>query len=371
MSRLFFFIIALCFIQNFSYAEGSSDGKKTQSDGRWVNPVTDVCWSCLFPLTVGDVPVAMQANSVKDDGVKGAGSGSSGSQTSTQTGSTSSASVATYSNNNPDTDNPSMPIQICPMGIFYRIGLAIGYWEPFSMVDVTKEAGRMVSMGGMSINLGQIGRGTEDNSIGDVPGNFMQVHWYKYPLIAWLNIITSLGCMQVGDMDLAYMSELDPMWNDSSLSAVINPEAFIFNNIVAQSACAADAIASSFYKPLDVLFWCAGSQGSMYPFTGYTAQAFSPVQNSVLMAERMAYKLHREGLILDSIGENKAVCYNYPAPIIPKDRYRYQMVSMIPDTESCHPFGRSTLRWEIGHNVPIGMKNFGYIIWRKRNCVYL
>ena len=130
---------------NAANAEGTGASTKSQADGRWVNPVTDVCWSCLFPLTVGDVPVAMQANSVKDDGMKGSGSTSSG---------------ATYSNNNPDTDNPSMPIQICPMGIFYRIGLAIGYWEPFSMVDVTKEAGRMVNMGGMSINLGQIGLGT-------------------------------------------------------------------------------------------------------------------------------------------------------------------------------------------------------------------
>ena len=124
------------------------------------------------------------------------------------------------------------------------------------MVDVTKEAGRMVSMGGMSINLGQIGRGTEDNSIGDVPGNFMQVHWYKYPLIAWLNIITSLGCMQVGDMDLAYMSELDPMWNDSSLSAVINPEAFIFNNIVAIPNTDISYISSyrsTIFQPLDGL----------------------------------------------------------------------------------------------------------------------
>ncbi|AVZ00461.1 hypothetical protein DAI21_22910 (plasmid) [Lelliottia sp. WB101] len=47
-----------------------------------------------------------------------------------------------------------------------------------------------------------------------------------------------------GDLDIAYLSELDPMWNDSSLSVIINPEAVLFNNPIAQAACAADAAAS-------------------------------------------------------------------------------------------------------------------------------
>lgn len=319
-------LLALFFV--FS-KQASAEGM----DGRWVNPITDICWTCLFPMSVGSATV--------------------------------------YAGDNPDTENPGSPIQYCPIGIGYRVGLAIGYWEPFSMADVTKEPGRMVNMGGMKIDIGKMGTGIQNRSDSGSPGTFMHVHWYKYPLISWLNIITSLGCAQVGDMDIGYMSELDPMWDDSSMSTLINPEAFIFNNIIAQSACAADAIASTVGKPLAALFWCAGAQGSMYPFTGYTAQSFSPLQISVLMTERMAYKLHREGLIMNSVGADTAVCYNYPSPIIPKDRYRYQLVNMIPNAGACHPFGRSTLRWEQGHNIPIGKKNFGYVIWRKRNCVYL
>ncbi|WP_431061392.1 TraU family protein, partial [Staphylococcus aureus] len=48
-------------------------------EGNFVNPITDVCWECIFPVTIGNVPV-----------VKG---------------------------RQPDTPNPSMPIQFCPMGI--------------------------------------------------------------------------------------------------------------------------------------------------------------------------------------------------------------------------------------------------------------
>jgi conjugal transfer pilus assembly protein TraU len=86
--------------------------------------------------------------------------------------------------------------------------------------------------------------------------------------------------MQTGDMDIAYLSEVDPMWNDSTLSMIINPEAALFGNLIAQAACAADAAASSAGLPLSPLFWCAGAQGSMYPFTGYTSGEFSPLESS-------------------------------------------------------------------------------------------
>ncbi len=78
-------------------------------------------------------------------------------------------------------------------------------------------------------------------------------------------------CLEGGDLDIAYLSEIDPTWTDSSLTTILNPEAVIFANPIAQGACAADAIASAFNMPLDVLFWCAGSQGSMYPFNGWVS----------------------------------------------------------------------------------------------------
>lgn len=303
-------------------------------EGRFVNPITDVCWECIFPLSIGSIAV------------------SSGAQ--------------------PDTANPGSPIQFCPMPppIFQRIGMAVGYWEPMALTDVTRSPYCMVNMGGFNLNVGSIGTGTAGQSDKDVPGAFYHVHWYKYPLTYWLSIITSAACLQGGDMDIAYLSELDPTWSDSSLTTILNPEAILFANPIAQGACAADAIASAFNKALDPLFWCAGSQGSMYPFNGYVSNEFSPLQSSVLVSERMAFKLHRQGMVMNSIGADVAVCYEYPSPILPKERWRYQMVNMYPDVAQCHPVGRTVMRWEIGHNPPHSRKNFGYLMWRKRNCVY-
>jgi conjugal transfer pilus assembly protein TraU len=41
-----------------------------------------------------------------------------------------------------------------------------------------------------------------------------------------------------------------------------NPEAFLFGNLIAQAACAADSLATLTGLPLDSLFWCAGAQGA-------------------------------------------------------------------------------------------------------------
>jgi len=61
-------------------------------EGRFVNPITDVCWRCIFPLSLGSVQVG------KGD--------------------------------LPDTSNPGSPLQLCPAPppLFVRPGLAIGEW---------------------------------------------------------------------------------------------------------------------------------------------------------------------------------------------------------------------------------------------------
>ncbi|EBM6972657.1 conjugal transfer protein TraU [Salmonella enterica] len=304
-------------------------------EGRFVNPITDICWRCMFPLSLGSTKVT--------------------------------------GGDLPDTSNPGSPVQFCPMPppVFQRVGLAIGYWEPMAMTDVARSPGCMVNLGGFTVNLGKMGMGTAKKDDKQVNGAFYHVHWYKYPLTYWLNIITSLGCLQGGDLDIGYLSEIDPTWGDSALTSILNPEAVIFANPIAQGACAADAIASAVNKPLDPLFWCAGSQGSMYPFNGWVSNESSPLQSSVLVSERMAFKLHRQGQILESVGADRAVCFEYPSPIIPKERWRYQMVNMYPDVAQCHPFGRTVMRWETGRNPPNTKKNYGYLLWRKRNCVFL
>lgn len=307
-----------------------------ECDGNWVNPITDICWKCMFPLSLGNI--RLNSSSV------------------------------------PDTSNPSSPIQICPLDYppFFRIGIAIGFWEPAAMTDVTRSPMCLVNMGGLKIgglSKEQVGKAT--TSANDNTGVFYHVHWYKYPLISWLNIIEDVACMQGGEFDIGYLSELDPTWDDDTLSIFINPEAVLFSNSIAQLACGADAISAEFGLSQDTLFWCAGAHGSAYPFTGHISNEASGLNSSVLLTERMNYKLHRVGLVRDTVPENTAVCNEYTTPIIPKSRYRYQLVNTIPEPNNCHPYGRSITRWQAGKELPNSKKNYGYVVWKKRNCVVL
>ena len=87
-----------------------------------------------------------------------------------------------------------------------------------------------------------------------------------------LNMFTGIryGSDGYNDFDLMYMSELDPTWNDPDLAFFVNPGAALVANPVAESYCMADSISSTVKrKPLQELFWCAGSWGGIYPLSGY------------------------------------------------------------------------------------------------------
>ena len=303
--------------------------------GHFVNPITDICWDCLFPLTIG-----------KSELVHG---------------------------DYPDTENPDNPVCMCPTQAgLPRPGISVGFWEPFALVDVTRKPYCMVNLG-VQLNIKDQGLGGSQLPDVDGRGAFYYVHWYKYPVIYWLQLLTSMGCMMTDNFDVLFPSELDATWNDSELAFVMNPEAALFGNVLARESCAADATKALTGTAIDASFWCQGAQGSTYPLTGFVAHQSSPVQAAALLAERVDFKLHRlGGAIKDSVGKNSpALCSTHYSPIMPKSRYRYQLVNTLPDAKQCHPFGQSTVTWEAGHMKPGEGDNFGFMIWRKRNCCFL
>ena len=83
----------------------------------------------------------------------------------------------------------------------------------------------------------------------------------------------------------------------------------------------------------------------------------------------MAYKLHRELLLWGTSGP-EALCQPYPMPVIKKSQYRSQVINPVPSTliGGCVPFGNTTTLYESGKEIPVVGEDFGYLIWRKRNC---
>ena len=123
-----------------------------------------------------------------------------------------------------------------------------------------------------------------------------------YPLLYWLELFTDFVCLERGSFDIAYLSELDPLALDDDLSAIIHPEAFLYNNIVAQSACAADCLSANTGLARDELHWCSGCQGSMYPMNNNINGHIGGVQASTNVVERLLYKLHRTGVADETAG---------------------------------------------------------------------
>lgn len=305
--------------------------------GRFVNPVSDICWSCLFPITIGGMRVSSSGE---------------------------------------DTGNPRTFMCTCRTPV-PRVGIPISFWEPVRLVDVTRTPYCMVNLGGISLQeRGAQGRGSVQNGQGASTArlrhSFYHVHWYVYPVLYWLELLTDFVCMEKGQLDVAYLTELDPLWNDDEIAFILNPEAVLFANPLAQGACAADCTAASIGFPQDGLFWCGGCQGSIYPFTGSVTAHVGGVQASMLLVQRMIAKLHREGLLWGTMGKD-GWCDRYPMPVLKKTQYKMQMIYPIPSTSSgaCYPLGRSDSLWASSKEYPYQGEDFGYLIWRKRNCCLL
>ena len=229
----------------------------------------------------------------------------------------------------------------------------------------------MVNLGGILLDAGVgPGRTMTSMSDGETHGASWHVHWYTYPLMAMLGLFETFSCPEAGSMDIAYLSELDPLWLDDALAFILNPEAALAANPIAQAACAADCAAATTSRARDELFWCAGCQGSMYPLSGNIQAHVGDIQSSLLAAQRLNYKLHRQLVALDTSGP-EALCGAVPTARMEKTSWRSQLTNPVAATDiarGCNPTGRSTTLYEAGMAYPVDGEDFGYLMWRKRNC---
>ena len=319
-------------------APARAGGTPGRCTGRFVNPITDICWSCLFPLSIGGLKIW--------------------------------PSLA----GRPDTDNPDLPACLCGV----RPGIAMGFWEPVRLADVSMKPWCFVNLGGMKLDPGfDIGFKTMagPSAVGGISqyNSSWHVHWYAYPLIYWMEIATDFLCLESGSIDILYITEIDPLWQDSELTTIINPEAVLFANPLALAACAADCLLATTRLPSDKLFWCAGCQGGMYPLNGNVSATIGHVQASRLALSRFAYKLHRQLVAWGTMGE-KGLCGKYLMPVMRKQQYRFQATNPNPQVRgrhACPPIGSSTTFMSAGQVYPAIGEDMGYLVWRKRNCCAL
>ncbi|MDH5179524.1 MAG: TraU family protein [Gammaproteobacteria bacterium] len=304
----------------------------------FVNPVTDICWRCIFPLFIGPAPVATMGQI--DSGA---------------------------ANGYPP------PVCVCPTATppWFRVGIGTVFWEPARIAEAVRTPWCSPTLGGISLaspDIAVAGRG--DNRTTHEQREsiaFYHVHWFVYPVMAWFNMMVNQHCVETEQFDVGFLSELDPMWNNDEMTFILNPEAVLFNNPVAQAACAADCVAASAGFPLDSLFWCLGCQVGLHPLSGTVKPHEGGLASSTVAIQRLHAILHRS-LVALNVSTPAAMCIAQPAPIMQKSWYKTQLLRPIPTPLTANPYGRSTTLRGMGKEFPINGEDFSYLIWRRRVC---
>ncbi|MGB0906886.1 MAG: TraU family protein [Maricaulaceae bacterium] len=302
-------------------------------EGSFVNPISDVCWECLAPITLGSIEV--------------------------------------FPSSKYDYGNPALPVCLC--GI--RPGISIGFWEPRRLMDMTKTPWCFPSIGGVRLDPG-IGFDTASraNFQSNDQTSQWHTHYYVYPLLYWLEFAVDVLCAEAGGFDIGYVTELDPIWQNDNLSLIINPEAVIFANPIAITACTADCIGSTAGRSSKEMFWCQGCEGTTYPLTGNVANEQTMAKGAITAAQRMSFKLHRQLIAFTTAGSSN-MCAKSPEPLMDKRQYRYQMTyprAITSGPVTCPNLGFPVSPYDkLGVTAPVKGEDFGILLWGKRNCCAL
>ena len=297
-------------------------------EGKLINPITDICWNCVFPIHVAGVNTTPGHH-----------------------------------------DQVRYKDRLCfCAGIPPKAGIPLAFWEPTHLIDVTRIPYKLLGFGGISVGKAGIRKHGAVSNVGDSGRtSFYNVHYYTWPFLNWMGILTGFPCLDKSPLEIAYLSELDPFWDDDEWSAVVNPEGLLFANPLAQLSCASDCISASVGSPMDELFWCAGCSGSLYPFTGNVPHHVGAIQASFLLVQRLLAKIHSLGLGKGFKEGN--FCEKNLFPRIKKSLYKTQLAYPVAATKApCPPLGQNDLHWGSGKTFPYKGEDFVYVIWTKKHC---
>lgn len=297
-----------------------------------------------------------------------------------------------------------------------EFGTPAGFWSPTKVNEVVTTPWCSPALGGIKLQDSLTGMGVNPvgKPIADASSKaFYQYHYFSYPIMTMLGMMLLPDCTDgYVDMDLLYISEIDPLWNNDMLSLILSPESIIFANPAAKAWCAADCVSSTVDEQSEDTYGCAGCDGSLYPLTGTIFPQPDPVAGSSLITQRVLALLHRKGLAHKTIGD-AAMCKPEFYPTIPRSQYKFSMLYPVPEASSkpdkgiqspfigdqgsaedqkqndsandagsvgektdafgdcCHPMGMSTARWCIpagGRTRPGKDMAYVYLIWNYRNC---
>lgn len=300
---------------------------------------TDVCWACLFPIRVAGIPIT-PGDAPREASKK---------------------SACLCSDN---------------LGIYWP-GIVNSMWEPARIVEVVREPGCAMALGGAKLPMSG-SRLWGDQHDAPTGGritaerlSFYNIHYYAFPLLSLLELYMPSRCSADGysDFDIISLSEIDPTWSNDELAFFVNPESAAVTNPIAQAACLADsALGLAGQQGLNNLWWCAGTWGAIYPMAG-SAVPDDFGRTTSLLAARTVAQMHRRGMAHVTMGED-SLCRGMIFPTIPKSQYKLSMFYPRPETKRAHQIGAHPLTWQGGEGrvIPKVGEDALYMLFRWNDC---
>lgn len=254
-------------------------------------------------------------------------------------------------------------------------GIGITYWLPLYIAEVTHKAGCFIALPETHILKGYEAQSSGRNPLpsgGNSTNQNRQVHFYIYALFKLLDLFSEILCSAGNKgFDLAYVTEIDPSWQNDLWASTFFPEGALFANPVARVACAVEAVKINLLRsfPIDAMWWCLGSN-HMYPVSSNSGVTDSAEMTNMKALGRFLYKQHRTFFLSETIGKSAECSSNY-TPRLPKQQYRVNPV--FPKAERVSKpivLGRDYKFWKF----PPSLANFpsheggAYVLWRGTQC---
>ena len=298
--------------------------------------ISEFCWDCLYPIKVASVDISGRGNE---------------------------PSGAT-----------SQVLCTCDSGVGPQAGIVTAMWEPARFIEFQRTPGCLSAINGADVGLadatflGTAGNGDKDG--GD--SSFYHYRIYSAPLLQMLELFSKRGCSKDGftDLDVMFISEVDPTWNDSTIGFFAYPETALVANPVAVASCAAESItASNPIKPttIDSMYWCAGTWGTIYPPVGIQNGGKGVIKDTALLSARLLTALHRRGQEWRTMGSD-ALCKGKVSPIMSKNQYKMTMTYPVAHTQEAFVIGENPLFWGAGKIIPGAAQTPIYTLWRWNEC---
>ena len=183
--------------------------------------ITDLCWDCVFPIRVAGVPISgsLNASRVPDGAAKNL------------------ACVCW--------DNKGVP----------RPGIPTAFWQPNRLVEFQRVSGCSSVLNGIRFPFNRLNQGTQNKgqSKPAIDATYRHYHYYAFPVMIMLDMFVPGHCNPGAfhDLDVMYLSEVDPTWSSDELAFFTNPEAALLGTPFAVAACIPDAIAANIKECLD------------------------------------------------------------------------------------------------------------------------